>query len=719
MHFLDGIFFVPLAAIRDADLVPAAIAATLDVGEAGLRSLSDSIAAAVGDRRLLLVLDNFEQVLDAAALVSDLLVACPRLSVMITSRVVLHLSGEHIVAVEPLALASAELLPALEQLNEIASVRLFVERARASRSDFRLTAANAASIAAICARLEGVPLAIELASARVRLLAPNALLANLEQRLHWLAGGPRDQSARQRTMRATIAWSYDLLGSDQQRLFRCLAVFAGGWTLETAKAVCGADLDVLEELGILVDHSLVQQLEQADGSSRFAMLDMIRDFALEQLAANDEELAVRAPHAATFLRLADEGHPELGEIEESGDRHYHSHLTRPGTVDYAVDAWLERMELERDNLRAALIWFLDTNEAESALRLATALGMFWEWKGYLSEGIAWLELALSLSSETPGHLRASARCNAGLLRIYQGNFTAGQNHFEESKRLWDALGDEYGALDAIAGFASVAEYRGDVAGATRLYEEILARGRGHFDALVAFALANLSYTAYWQGDLERAAALAEEALAAGPLRPLLHYLVLLSVAQVAIERGEHGRAMRLYTEVVSGDLNPKPPMSIAGALAGFAGVAAATGQPRPAARLLGAVAAIMERHGLVVLPFNIQHERALAAAHAALTPAAYEQSWTGGRGLTLDAAVAEALAMGTTAQAPAALGHGLTPREAQVLRLIAEGLSDREIGVRLYISPHTVMRHVANILSKLGVSSRTAAAAWAVRQDLT
>jgi non-specific serine/threonine protein kinase len=724
--FPDGVAVVGLAAIRDPDLVPATVAQALDVREAGRGSIADSIASAIGQRRMLLVLDNFEQVLEAAVLVGDLLTACPRLTVLVTSRAVLRLSGEHSVTVEPLALADSEQLPALDRLTEIASIRLFVERARAAHGNFALTEGNAATVAAICTRLDGLPLALELAAARVRLLTPNTLLAQLEQRLRLLVGGPRDAPARQQTLRDTIAWSVDLLGADAACLLRRLAVFAGGWTLEAAEAVCGNELDVLAGLSVLVDHSLVGRVEQPDGSTRFGMLETIREYAAQQLEISGEADVIQARHATVYLNLAEAGHPRIGEIEESGERHLHRWTNRPGKGMHELAVWLGRLEPEQDNLRAALAWLLDTRASEPALRLASALGVFWYQKGHLGEGIDWLERALAGGELTPVHLRASARFGAGQLTLHRGDYAQSAVHYEASRTLWSALHDEHGVLETLTGLAMSAESLGDDARAVQLYEQALAGARGQSDVLVTFTLANLGYAAYRQGDLERAAMLAEEALALCPDGHFLHWLVRCAVAQVEIERGNFERAARLYAESLSAGQELNHPMWMADALSGFAGVAAAAGQPLLAARLLGAVATISERLGWALFSFSYQHDRALEVTRAALAPQAYERAFTQGRALALDEAIVESHAIlaavserTTPLPSDSAAPHGLTRREIEVLRLLVEGLSDREIAERLFISPHTVMRHVANVLNKLGVSSRTAAATWAMRHNLS
>jgi non-specific serine/threonine protein kinase len=347
-------------------------------------------------------------------------------------------------------------------------------------------------------------------------------------------------------------------------------------------------------------------------------------------------------------------------------------------------------------------------------------------KGRLSEGIAWLDRAVAQGETTPIHLRASAQFHAGCLMLHRGDYALALVHFEQGLTLREAVHDEVGILEAMFGFAAIAESQGDEARATPLYEDVLTRARGKSDDLVAFALGNLSYAAYQRGDLDRAAALAEEALAGRPRQPNTQMIVWCSVAQVALERGEVERAARVYADVLAMGRTLTYPSAIADGLAGFAGVAAASGRSSLAARLLGAAALVLERHSLAGVSYEVQHERALAAARAALSPEAFEQGWAAGRVLSLDEAVAAALALGTPTVAsapvavpPATARHGLTAREVQVLRLLVEGLSDREIAERLFISHHTVMRHVAGILGKLDAPSRTAAATWAVRHDIS
>ncbi len=368
----DGVVFAPLAPISDPDLVAATVAGALGLREGGGRPLRDTMRAYLRERVMLLVLDNLEQVVEAAGLVVDLLQGCPALRVLVTSRALLRAGGEQEFPVPPLALPDPDpaRLPAVEALGQAPAVRLLMERARRVRPDLALTPQNAAAVAAICHRLDGLPLAIELAAARVKVLPPGALLARLDKRLPLLVGGARDLPARQRTMRDAIAWSYDLLDAGEQQLFRRLAVFAGGWTLEAAEGGCGEGDPgaVLDVLASLVDKSLARQAHGEAGEARFDMLETIREYGLERLAASGEEADVRRAHALHYLALAEQAEPAL---------------KGPDSL-----AWLARLEAEHNNLRAALAWARDNAEVEVGLRLAGALRDFWWRRSLLSEGRA-------------------------------------------------------------------------------------------------------------------------------------------------------------------------------------------------------------------------------------------------------------------------------------------------------------------------------------------
>nr|MBA3416396.1 AAA family ATPase [Chloroflexia bacterium] len=439
--FPDGVAFVPLAAIRDPTLVLPAVAGALGVREAGDRSLADRLAAFLRDRASLVVLDNFEQVLAAAPRVAEMLAACPRLTILATSRAPLRISGERTRDVLPLGLpgwTEASGQPSsLADLRSAEAVRLFVERAHAARSDFALTEANTAAVAEICRRLDGLPLAIELAAARVSVLPPPALLARLRRRLPLLTGGARDVPQRLRTMRDAIGWSYDLLTEDEQERFRRLAGFAGGFTLEAAEAVAeggdeppaGARIDVLEGIGSLVDKSLLRWENGPDGEPRYLLLETVREFGQERLAASDAAEIVRCRHAMWCLTLAEQARPALLGPEQR--------------------RWSERLEAEHANLRARLAWLIETGAAAPALRLAEALWVFWFLRGHLREGEEWLERALAVEGDAPPADRVGALWGAGMLAWAQGNFPRAEELGERARASATAHGLEFGLATAL------------------------------------------------------------------------------------------------------------------------------------------------------------------------------------------------------------------------------------------------------------------------------
>ena len=429
--FVDGVFFVPLAPLRDPAFVVPTIAHTLALQESRDLPFFNVLTAYLQDKHLLHLLDNFEQVLPAGPLLADLLSACPGLKLVVTSREVLHLRAEHLFPVPPLALPNLSHLPALETLAQYAAITLFTQRAQAIKPDFVLTKTNARVVAAICARLDGLPLAIELASARLILLSPQALLARLTHRLQVLTQGPSDLPERQQTLRKAMQWSYDLLRPEEQRLFWRLSIFAGGCTLEAVEAVC-ATLDnsaeeVLEGVALLINKSLLQQVEWKE-APRFVMLETIREYGLECLAAHGEIEDTLHAHATYYLALAEEA--ELG-------------LT--GTQQ-AI--WMARLEQEYDNLRAALLWSVEQAETrndercrEMALRLAGALRRFWMMCSQMSEGRLLLGRALAGSEGVAASVRAKALIAAARLAIGQGDYHWSGMHCEESLVLCQELGD--------------------------------------------------------------------------------------------------------------------------------------------------------------------------------------------------------------------------------------------------------------------------------------
>jgi predicted ATPase len=518
--FGQGAWFVNLAPVRDPELVVSTIARVLGVPEAIGRSLLESLKDYLRGKDLLLLLDNFEQVMPAAAQVSELLLSAPRLTVLVTSRAPLHLQGEREYPVPPLPVPKGGVPLPPERLAENAAVRLFVERAEAVRPEFRLTGESAPAVAEICRRLDGLPLAIELAAARVRLLGPTAMLPRLEHRLQLLTGGGRDLPARQQTLRDTIDWSYDLLDEGEQALFRRLAVFVGGWTLEAAEAVCGGReqmprvwsgagpepqpltppvVDIFEGLASLVDKSLVRQVEGARGEPRFLMLETIREYAAERLESSGEANAAQRRHLDYFLGLAARAEPHL---------HAATQLE-----------WLDRLQAEHDNLRAALAWSLgEGHDAAVALRLAAALHWFWAFRSYLSEGRAWLGAALALDRREAGQverarLRTKALYCAAQPAQTQADYVAALTYLDECFRLTREIGDASSLANALVIDAWVHMFAGDRGAAQAQAEEGMAVFRAAGDPWgIAYSLAALGQVLYFQGDLASARARLEESL---------------------------------------------------------------------------------------------------------------------------------------------------------------------------------------------------------------
>jgi predicted ATPase/DNA-binding XRE family transcriptional regulator len=460
--FPDDVVFVSLAPLRDASLVLTTLVQALGVQEGEHHSLEHSLRSYLHEKQALLLLDNFEQVVSAAPRVVDLLAACPRLKAVVTSRVALHVRGEQQFTVQPLALPDLTSLPDVETLPQYGAVALFLQCARASTPDLQLTEANARAIAEICVRLDGLPLALELAAAWIKVLSPEALLPRLMRRLPMLEGGAQDLPARLQTMRNDIAWSYDLLKPGEQALFRRLAVFAGGCALEAAETVCSGAPDggpaVLDGLASLVDKHLVHQEEQADGEPRFRMLETIREYAWERLEASGEAEEVHRAHAAYFLELAEAVHPEVRVAE--------------------LGMSLQRLEREQANLREALRWAQEAGEGALGLRLAGALWWIWYALGYLSEGREWLEGLLALEESGDGSSGATAT-RAKVLRLasmfayQQGDHGRAVALAEQSVALYRELGDKQGLAGALAILAVRARHQGSHGRAAALLEESL------------------------------------------------------------------------------------------------------------------------------------------------------------------------------------------------------------------------------------------------------
>ncbi len=544
--FPDGACFVPLAPISDPDLVPSTIAQMLGLKEPGDQSLLDLLKASLQDKRLLLLLDNFEQVLAAVPWLADLLAACPSLKVMVTSRAVLHIRGEHEFPVPSLALPDFTHLPESEALSQYAAVALFLERARTVKPDFQLTPANARAIAEICIRLDGLPLAIELAAARSKLLPPQALLARLRHHLHVLTSAAQDVPIRQQTLRNTLAWSYDLLDAKEQQLFRRLSVFVGGCTLEAVEGLFTAlgelPTDVLDGMASLMDKSLLQQTGQDGEEPRLVMLETIREYGLETLLASGEMERTRQAHATDYLRLAEQAELELGGPQQA--------------------AWLDRLEREHDNLRAALSWSLEPAEdeksgqrSETALRLGEALYLFWWTHGHWSEGRTFLERALAASEEAPAPIQAKALYAAASLSFIQSHYERAEALTSKSLLLYRELGDQRGIALSLWVLGNIAWVRSDTSKARSLQEEALAFFKEVDDKeYVAYSLFSLGLLASSQGEYTRACTLYEESLTffreIEHKRGIAHSLSQLAQA-LFVSQGDQARVRSLMEECLA------------------------------------------------------------------------------------------------------------------------------------------------------------------------
>ncbi|HEX5164297.1 MAG TPA: LuxR C-terminal-related transcriptional regulator [Thermomicrobiales bacterium] len=708
----DGVVYVGLQSISDYEHVASAIAQAFGVRESGDESIADGLWAALEPQQLLLVLDNFEQVLPAATLIGETLERCPQVRFLITSRAMLHLYGEYDVPIPTLELPDLQHLPDVESLSKSEAIRLFVERSQAVSPAFTLSERNGPVVAAICARVDNLPLAIELAAARTRLLSPPDLLSRLERRMPVLTGGPRNQPSRQQTMRDTIAWSYDLLPAEEQRLFRQLAVFAGGWTLEAAEVVCGHDENVLDSLTTLVDHSLVRWDEQANGSTRFGLLETIREFGLGQLEALGESVSVRDRHARWCSALAHEA-----------VTHYSSH-TEP--------EWHRRLDLELHNLRAALMWLLKQGEAEPGLRLVADLGSFWFAGGYLSEGMAQADAFLAMPSAEP---RSSARGRAlnaaGFLAVWAGDFERAYDYAVEAVAILEERENLAGLPAALLTRGIVARYQGDVDAAKTYTNRSVALAREVGDTLVLTrALSIVAAIEYQPGDKEsrqRAEVALQEGLqvARESGNPSNAALILIRLARFAQHANEFDQAAEQYREAIALYHQAGYVSMIPESLEGLAVVVAWQGYAPLATRMFGAAAALRSRiRAPVQAILQLDNEPAIAAARAALGEEAFASYWQSGSALTMEDAVAEALASpepltaSEQAEISTTPGHPLTTRELEVVKGLVDGLSNAEIASVLFISPNTVSNHVSNIMNKLGLDSRTAIATWAVRHGV-
>jgi predicted ATPase len=675
-QFADGAAFISLAALKDPDLVEPTVARALGLSEANGQAIGEPLREYLQPRQLLLLLDNTEQLLAAAPLATQALDAAPRLKLLVTSREPLRVRDERVVPVLPLALPAAPPLPDLETLAQVPAVALFVERVREVKPEFALTADNAQAIVEICQRLDGLPLALELAAARSNMLPPEALLARLEHRLPLLTHGARDVPQRQQTLRNTIAWSYDLLDESDQALFRRLAVFIGGFTLEAVEAVCvfdaastaSSDGAILEQLAQLLDKSLVQPQQGVGGEPRFSMLETIHEYATEQLVASGEAAALQERHANYFLRLAEEAFPQMFAPEREG--------------------WMERLDREEANLRAALAWSKsDKVSVQAGLRLVRALGYYWLLRGSVREGRTWSE---GMLERTDGTDRSAARGIAlvgagwlawaegdyqaaslqaeeglsivrergekwmignaewllGLVRMGQRNSAAARPLLEESRTLSKELGDVWGEAYTLYLLGMAAYFSGDRAGARAHYEESLRLFQEQGDVLYASLLVSaLEAVILPQSDEELARSLYEQSLLllrASKDRGRLG-MSLITIGDIWLHHyGDEQQAKTIYQQGLNlwQDLQRVDNgLGIVKALAGLAEVAASQGQAERAGRLFGAADRLLAPSSM----FRDEINSRVAEARVHLDAAAFEAGWAAGQAMPQEQAIAEAL----------------------------------------------------------------------------
>jgi predicted ATPase len=677
--FPGGIHFVPLSSLNDPALIPSLIVQAMGIREAGGRSplqiLNENLQDALRPP-VLLLLDNFEHLIPAAPAVAGLLAMGPNLKILVTSRAALHLYGEHEFPVPPLAMPDSQVRPDLDVLSQVPAVALFMQRALAVRPDFELSQENASAITEICARLDGLPLAIELAAARVKVLSPSAMRTRLTSRLQLLTGGARDRPQRQQTLRAAIDWSYDLLAPAEQKLFRRLSVFAGGCTLEGAEAVCDSkgdlDLDLLDGMASMVDKSLAQQVEPAKGESRFVMLETIREYALEKLEASGEEAPTRRAHAAYCLVLAEEEASQQSGAE--------------------VAEWLRRLTFEHENFRVALEWLTEIGNAEWGLRLGAALFRFWEMREYLAEGRDSLGKLLNLAgAAAPTKARSRALFAAGVLAVEQGDHASAdamigeslaisrqlddkqgsavslnalgvnaldrgevpvaRSLFEESLGLWRELGDQKAIARALSNLANVVKSQGDYDLARSLYGECLSIFRRLGDRTgIAWSMNYEGDAAREQGDSSAARKLYEQALAI--FRELADRWgiagTLADLGNLAKEQRNYPLAHSLYRESIKTFQELEHKRGIARLLECFACAAAAQSEAERSLRLAGAATALRRHIGAPLTPVEqAKLEAGLDPARRAITNADGTTAWLEGWAWPVEKALEEVLMIET------------------------------------------------------------------------
>jgi predicted ATPase/DNA-binding CsgD family transcriptional regulator len=742
--FVDGVIWVDLAPLADPALVPTAVATAVGLIPVPGQPIAGELARALRPRQTLLLLDNCEHLLAATAvLVAALLSVCPALQILATSRAPLRVRGEHEAAVDPFLVPPADALRDGTVTTDNAAVSLFLERAGTRRPTLAVDEATVATVAEICRALDGLPLAIELAASRVKLLSPEALLAQMPDRFRLLRDGARDLPTRQQTMHNAIAWSYDLLSPGEQATFRRLGIFVGGFDLESAAAIAYDDtVGIAAHLEGLLDQSLVRREERSDGLLRFGMLETIREFALGQLIASGEHEKVGGRHASYFVELAQKAKAPMWDDDTSHD-------------------WVDRLEGELANIRAALDW-LASNEPIGFVRLAAVVGLLWYYRGHLVEGRRCLDTSLTIAAQLgdslPAADEANVRITSALISQMQGDLAHAQASLERGLARAVAAGDPWRAALTRSLLGGVLVSGGRYDEAEPLFDDALAQWRAlERQAWTGITLFHLGLIAYAHHDWDRADRLLTEAVGleeslGGDIEAIdpLHYLAL-----IACERGEITQAARIMADALRRLRRRGSEPAIATGLANVATLAAFCGEFVTSARLFGAADRLLEAGAATYAqPGRTMYDQSSATARQALTEETWRNAFMSGRAMPSERALVEAetvlaaavsgedavkappgvvepsddIIRQSAASGPAGEygpitsspqpGSDLTRREREVLALLCQRLTDPEIGTHLFISPRTASSHVANVLAKLGAANRREAAGIAVRHRL-
>jgi predicted ATPase/DNA-binding CsgD family transcriptional regulator len=707
----DGAWLVELASLDDPSLVQGAVASALGVREQPGSPSTESLSDYLRTKKMLLVLDNCEHLVEACAVLAEaLLRTCPNLRILATSREAFGIAGETRLAVPSLSLPDPRRLPAVEDVARYEAANLFVDRAKAIKPEFALTERNAMYVAQVCYRLDGIPLAIELAAAKVKVLSVEQIAARLDDRFALLTDGGRTALARQRTLEAAMDWSHELLSRGERTLLRRLSVFAGGFTLEAAEAVCSGppsdeeleQAEVLDLLSRLVDRSLVLVAER-DGKARYRLLETIRQYGREKLERSGEAAEIRRRHAGFLLTLAEEAGPEL-----KGPRQ---------------GEWLERLETEHDNLRAAMRWMDEEGGTEDAARLAWALWLFWFHRGHQDEGRRWIEGVLAKGDALPTDLRAKVLYADGAMSWGLRESPDTIRLLEESRVLFRQAGDGHGEALALAATGVPTLQQGDVERATAILEEGIGLLREAGDKWeTGFMLAHLGMIYLDRGEVARATRHFEESLALS--REVGHRfsgsVSLTNLAGAAQARGDHEQAAGLYSEGLTLAIELSDKANAAYCLEGLARATGARGDHERAARLFGTAEALLEAAGNPLYAHaqdRAYYERAVDALRSRMGEEAFRGAWSEGWAMEMEEAVEYALEP-REPSAPPSYPGGLSAREVEVLRLVANGITSAQVAKELFISPNTVNRHLNSIYGKLGVSSRAAATRFASEHNL-